>query len=971
MVHLDKWRFSSDFRIIEAFPTCSEGSHTLLFFAKKPRPRYASWTARLALVLGFILSCSAPSVVAQQQSGQIIESIDTVGNRRIPKETIMSHIYTHPGDVYDEGTLERDLRSIWNTGYFEDIRVEKEASPKGWIIHFYVREKPTIRTIEYHGLNSVSQSDVLERFKKTKVGLTMESPYDPTKVIKAKVALQELLSEHGRQFAAIQVQVQPIPPAAVGLTFNVKEGPKIKVGKIRFQGNKHVSTRELRAAMKNLHPIGIPSSIFLENLFARTFDASKLEEDAERVRDALRHHGYFKALVEDPATQLRDKHSTLRIPFIQKGQGKAMDITMPITEGDRYKLKAINFTNNKAIQNAALLRQLFPMKDGDTFDTHLIQKGIENLRKAYGQIGFINFTAVPEFQIDDEKKLITMNVDVEEGKAFYIRRIEFQGNTTTRDRVVRRELLVQEGQVFNSQLWDLSILRLNQLNYFEALKAEDDTERKIDDQAGTVDLVVKVKEKGKNSIGLTGGVSGLAGSFIGLNYQTNNFLGLGETLTVEGNIGNRERNVLFGFTEPYLKDRPIQLGFTVYNRKFDFNQARQASIASGQQLNLPTSVLNQLQNFSQSSTGFTTSASYLLRSFKRISISYALDNSSLSVFSDASRTFFQTVNFRNISGPNSLTGIVTSSITPSYGFSTIDSPVRPTRGKSLIMSTEVAGIGGNVSFIRPIVTFTRWKPLYRQNRLGIHLQGSFISGWQGRVAPPYQRFYLGGDNDLRGFDIRTVSPYVFVNTVQNVVLTNPDGTQVPVDPTNPRRGFVQIPVPVTNITFPGGDTSFTSNLEYRIKVVGPVDIVPFADFGMNFALRSSQLQISPDSLAQLNNTSFGCPVFTNFTCTGTQNIKFGGDLKAVAGTNYVPRMSTGLELQVLLPIVQAPFRIYYAYNPFLLDKTITTPNIITRSMFPAGGAGDFTYQSALSLFSPDFRLKEPRKTFRFTISTTF
>jgi outer membrane protein insertion porin family len=940
----------------------------LLFF-KKSRPKYAWWTVRVALLLSAFLGCFVSSQA--QQTGQIIEEIKPVGNRRIPAESILAKIYTKVGDVYDESALERDLRSVWNTGYFEDVRIEREASPKGFRIYFYVREKPTIRTVEYHGLNSVSTSDVLERFKKAKIPLTVESPYDPTKVIKAKVALQELLAEHGRQFATIQVQVQTIPPASVALTFTVKEGPKIKVGKIRFQGNKHVSSRELRTAMKNLHPIGIPRSIFLENLFARTFDASKLEEDAERVRDALRHHGYFKALVEDPKTQLRDKHSALHIPFVQKGTGKAMDITVPIEEGDKYRLKAIHFSNNKAIQNAGLLRQLFPIKDGDIFDTHLIQKGLDNLRKAYGEIGYINFTAVPDTQIDDEKKMLTLNVDVEEGKPFFIRRIEFQGNSTTRDRVIRRELLVQEGQVFNSRLWELSILRLNQLNYFEALKPEEDTERKIDDQNGAVDLIVKVKEKGKNSIGLTGGVSGLAGSFIGLNYQTNNFLGLGETLTVEGSVGNRSRNILFGFTEPYLKDRPIQLGFTVYNRKFDFNQAQQLAIATGQRTNLPTSVLNQLQNFSQSSTGFTASASYLLRSFKRVSISYNLDNSSLTVFSDASRTFFQTINFRSISGPNALSGIVTSSITPSYGFSTIDSPIRPTRGRSFIVSTEVAGIGGNVSFIRPIATFTQWKPVFKQNRLGIHLQGSFITGWEGRVAPPYQRFYLGGDNDLRGFDIRTVSPYVFVNTVQNLTLTNPDGTPVPVDPTNPRKGSVQVPLPVTSITFPGGDTSVTGNFEYRIKVIGPVDIVPFADLGMNVALRSSQLRIAPDSLAQLNGTNFGCPGFVNFQCTGGAPIAFNGDLKAVAGTNWVPRMSTGLELQVLLPIVQAPFRIYYAYNPLILDKTITTPNIITRSMFPAGGAGDFSFLNSLALFSQDFKLKEPRKTFRFTISTTF
>src|SRR5262249_42085247 len=157
-----------------------------------------------------------------------------------------------------------------------------------------------------------------------------------------------------------------IPPASVGLTFNIKEGPKIKVGKIRFQGNKHVSSLELRRAMKNLHPIGIPRSIFLENLFARTFDSSKLQEDAERVRQAYQEHGYFKVIVADPQTQLRDKPGGFTfIPPFHKGAGKAMDLTLPIEEGEKFKLKAINFKNNKAILNTALLRSLFPIKDGD------------------------------------------------------------------------------------------------------------------------------------------------------------------------------------------------------------------------------------------------------------------------------------------------------------------------------------------------------------------------------------------------------------------------------------------------------------------------------------------------------------------------------------------------------------------------------------------------------------------------------
>src|SRR5215470_7222161 len=522
--------------------------------------------------VGLFLIGPAGSAIALAQTNQTIEDIRVDGNRRIPRETILARVYTRAGDVYDEAALQRDLRSVWSTGYFDDVRIEREQGDKGWIVHIYVREKPTIRTIEYKGLNAVSQSDVLERYKKVKVPLTVDSPYDATKVIKAKVALQELLAEHGRQFATITVQVQQIPPASVAVTFNVKEGPKIKVGKITFQGNKHVQSRKLKAAMKNLHPIGIPNSIFLESLFSKTFDASKLEEDAERVRDALQHYGYFKATVEDPKTTLRTINDGFHIPVIQKRPAKVMDINVLLSEGNKYRLNRITFSHNKAIVNTEKLRALFPIKDGETFDTHLMQKGLENLRKAYGTLGFINFTAVPNFDFDEPKKLVTLNIDAEEGKSFSVRRIEFQGNTTTRDRVIRRQLLVQEGQVFNSQLWDLSVLRLNQLNYFEALKPEEDTERKLDEQNGTVDLTVKVREKGKNSIGLTGGVSGLEGSFIGLNYETNNFLGLGETLQVQANVGSLSRVLLFGFTEPYMFDRPLNLGFTVYSRRFDFNQ---------------------------------------------------------------------------------------------------------------------------------------------------------------------------------------------------------------------------------------------------------------------------------------------------------------------------------------------------------------------------------------------------------------
>ena len=914
---------------------------------------------------------------------ELIQEIRIIGNRRIPADTIRSKIFTHAGDVYDEGGLERDFHSLWNTGYFEDIRFEREQGPKGWIINIYVKERPTIREINYLGLTSVSTSDVLDRFKERKVGLTVENQYDPTKVKKAEVTLKELLAEHGRQFATIRTEIRQIPPAAVAVTFVVKEGPKVKVGKIKFEGNKTVNSRYLRSAMKNLKPLGIPHSIFLEDIWSRTYDATKLSEDAERVRDALQQKGYFKALVQDPKTTIRDSHG-FHLPLIQKRSGgKAVDITMPIEEGDRYHLKEVKFSGNTAITNIPILRSLIPMKDGEIFNTELMRKGIKNLRDAYGALGYINFTPVPDTEIDEEHKMVTVKFDLDEGKQFFVRRIEFQGNTTTRDKVIRRELALQEGQVYNSKLWELSLLRLNQLGYFEPLKPDQDTVTTPNQQEGTVDLTLKVKEKGKNSIGLTGGVSGLAGSFIGINYQTNNFLGLGETLTLSANIGNLERDLMFGFSEPYVFDRPLQLGFTVYNRRFNYNQAQQANFLAGQVLNLSQAVLNTLQNFVQSSTGFTASASYPLHhSFKRIGISYGYDRSSLTVFSQASQEYFETLAFSGLAGPNALQGVVTSKVVPSFTYSTINNPIRPTGGQSYFLGAEIAGLGGTVKSLRPTAEYKRFvgmKGLHpsKDGRqvLGFRVQGSFLTGYGGLVAPPFERFYLGGDQDLRGFDIRSVSPVAFIATTGNIVLTNPDGTPVPKDPSNPRAGSITVPVPIQSVIFPGGDTSFVSNLEYRIPLVGPVTLAPFFDFGMNFSARSSQLSISNTALAQLNNSTFGCASLDALlNCVPTilpPGTIFKKELQLVPGTNYVPRGSTGLEVQVMMPVINAPFRVYWAYNPLLLDTFTSPPSLITRSMFPPGAAGDYTYQQTLKNFLPGYLLKEPRKTFRFTVSTTF
>ena len=956
-------------RYDHAWRTPSVGRGPSLSFLRR---YFARQRPLLGFLLTFFLLCSW--AIGQQD---VIARVDVSGNRRIPAETIKARIFTHAGDVYDPAALERDFNSLWNTGYFEDIRFEREQSSKGWILHVIVKERPTIREINYLGLNSVSKSDVLDRFKEAKVGLSVESQYDPTKVKKAEVTIKELLAEHGRQFSTIRTEVRPIPPNAISLTFVIKEGPKVKVGKIIFEGNKHVKSRMLRAAMKNLKPIGVPRSIFLENIFAKTYDATKLEEDTERVRAEYQNRGYFKVLVQEPKTNIHDSgHQGFHIPLLQAGPGKVVDITVPIEEGDKYTLGEITFKNNKAVPNTKALRSLFPIKDGDMFDRSKIAKGLENLGKAYGQLGYINFTSIPNTSFNEEKKQVFLDIDVDEGKQFYVRRIEFQGNTTTRDKVIRREIVLEEGQIYNQQLWELSIQRLNQLGFFDNLKPDDPnvTERHLNEKEGTVDLTLKVKEKGKNSIGLSGGVSGLSGTFVGLSYSTNNFLGLGETLSINANIGNLQRNVSFNFTEPYLFDRPLQAGFTVYFTKFTYDQARQAALLSGQSINLPAALQENLQNYTQSSHGFALNLTYPLhRSRKRIGISYSLDDSSIVALTTASQTLFNFLSFSGISGPNALNGIITSKITPNFSSSTVDRPLFPHKGSSVYLGAEIAGLGGTVRTIRPVVQYTHWTPVQKgRNTVGFRLQGSFLTGYGGLVPPPFQRFYDGGENDLRGFDIRSISPVAFLPNTTSIQLRNPDGSLVPKNPANPLQGAYTIPVPLDQIVFPGGDLSVVGNLEYRITIAGPVALAPFVDMGIEPILRDSQLKINNGQFDLINSTIFGCPALdVGLNCVGGSTQKFSQYLSPVAGTNWTPRMSTGLELQVFLPVINAPFRVYWAYNPVRLDTTVNAPIPITRGMFPLGAAGDYTYQLARNSFAPPYQLREPRKTFRFTVATTF
>ncbi len=925
----------------------------------------------------------APALLRAQASASVpahntIIGVICEGNHRVPCDTIKTRIYSKPGSELDPAQVNRDFMALWNSGFFDDLKIEREDTPQGVLLHIHVSEKPLIREIKYKGLKSITESDILDRWKARNVRLTRDDQFDPTRAKHAEDAIKELLAEHGRQYASVKTVLTQLPPSSVALTFDVNEGPKVEVGKIAFHGNTVMSSLVLRRSMKNLRPIGIPDSLIFENLFSKTYDAAKLSEDLERVRGVYQDRGYFSVIVEDPTLKQRDTHS-MHVLFWGGHPGKKVDITIPIVEGNRFRVGKVNFVNNKFINDQAVLTNVFGMHQGEILNISKLRKGLENLRKLYGEFGYINFVANPDPQPDEKRRVVNLTLDVQEGKPYFVRRIEFSGNTTTRDKVIRRELLIDEGGRFNSQAWDTSLLRLNQLGYFDPVKPEDaEIRQDSTGPEGQVDINLKLKEKGKNTIGLTGGVSGLAGSFLGLNYSTNNFLGLGETLSFSGEYGALQRIIQFGFTEPYLFDRNIQLGFSVFGSDYRYDQARQASIFAGQNLVPYFSALgqNQLLNYTQNSKGFTVTTSMpLKRSFTRLGLTYGYNISNLTPLTQAATLLFNSVSFRGISGPSNLTGIATSSIIPSFEINTVNSQFQPTGGKEVSASTEFTGLGGNVKIIRPSLSFRYFHPAWRNHVVGFRLLGSMVSGYGGGAPPTFDRFFVGGEDTIRGFDILAVTPIAMIPTETTQAILNPlTGGQlvklVPQPtPTNPNAvGFInfQAKVPTYQITTPGGDTEAIGNFEYRIPIFGPVTLAAFFDAGINRISLPNQLRVNTQVLNQLN-TDFGR--------------QFNPRVLLAPTTNSTVRISTGLELQFMLPIIQAPFRIYYAVNPSRVDTAIHLPVIATQQDFlrgvPAAFQSDADVLNAVNYTLKQLQtaaplpFKEPPHTFRFTISRTF
>ena len=857
-----------------------------------------------------------------------VEDVRVSNNRRVPQDTIKYQLQTKAGDRLNIDVIRADVKRLYAQGHFDDIRVEEEDGKTGKIITFWVKEKKTIRSVKYEGLNSITNSEVLEKLREKKATLSQESTYDPSKIKKAETIIKMMLAEKGHQDATIEATTEDIPPNSVAVTFKVNEGPKVRIEKISIKGNKVFSEGEIKKAMKLIKETS-PMTVF--NSKDTYFDL-KLADDITRIRMLYAEHGYVRANVLDPVVETKPHNVMRTLPFIRAPfpfgiplpfWKKTVDryfITINVEENDQYRVGEVKITGNKQF-NEAVVRAILGLVPGEIFNEERLRKSFDNLKKLYGSRGYINFTAVPLQDFDEAKKVVNLNINVDEDRQFYVNRIAFSGNTTTRDKVIRREVMVEEGQIFNSAYWDMSLQRLNQLGYFEEIKPED-AEVKPSSTEPQVDINLKVKEKGRNSIGFNGGVSGIGGSFMGLSYETNNFLGFGETLAVTLQGGTRQSQYQFSFTEPYLFDRPLTTGFTVFNTSFRYDQARELFGIDPTKLPQGLGFENRL-NFEQKGSGFNVFGSYPFRIWNRFGLNFGINHSQTSAINAATQEYFGAVktqqdqSFISTQGGGGFSDFHAHTLIPSFSRNRTNGPaISPTSGSSLSATFEYTGgvLGGTVNYFRPTVDYRFYHPMNKgRNTLAVRFLSSFVSGYRGTAVPYYQRFFLGGDFDIRGFDFRQITPIAHV--VRNVAVIDPETGN-------------SVMRPFDDVVYVGGDTQGVINVEYRIPIIGRVfTMAPYFDIGNAWVVKKDQL-----TRQVLNSEG----VFT------TDHVRF------LPGTNSGFRTSTGVELQVMMPVINAPFRLIFAFNPNRI-----------HSQF---------YGSATGL---PFRIDEKAHDFKFTVGRTF
>jgi outer membrane protein insertion porin family len=666
---------------------------------------------------------------APQPEASVIRSIAVSGNQRLEPETVISYMRLRVGETYTRERLDEALRELYATELFADVQIRDN---QGNLV-IEVRENPVINRIILEGNKRLKDDKITPEIR-----LAPRQIFTRTKARADVARIIELYRRQGRFAATVEPKIVQLEQNRVDLVYEINEGPRSRIRAINILGNEKFSDGDLRGEMVTKRT-GMLS--FLGS--GDVYDPDRLGFDQQKLRLFYLTNGYADFRVVSAVAELTPD----RRDFI---------ITYVVEEGERYKFGDVKVESAIRDFRGENLSKLLPMKKGDWYNAKQVEDTVTALNESAGLFGYAFADVQPQFERDKETLTMTVTFNVAETPRVYVERIDINGNTNTRDKVIRREFRLAEGDPFNSIRVKRSRDRIQSLGFFQENLEVEQTQGSAEDR---VILSTTVEEKATGELQLSAGFSSLERFLVNLSIRQRNFMGKGQELRAALNYSSYSKSVELGFTEPYLFDRNVAIGFDIYRRDLSsFNFINN----------------NRNTTYEQVTTGGQIRGGVPLTEYMQLGLRYGLNRDEV--------TLDETLFFTDPDGTGPLpaqcdpllagrylceaTGVrTTSSIGYSLAYDSTDNRLRPTRGQRFTVNQDFAGLGGSVKYLRTRANAAKFWRVLGNFIFSTSVEGGYIHSFEDPTGPNQDpvrlidRFFLG-EPQIRGFDIRGVGPRI-------------------------------------------------------------------------------------------------------------------------------------------------------------------------------------------------------------------
>ncbi len=712
-----------------------------------------------------------PPTAVEQAQGLPILNIEVTGNRRIAASDVLTYLRQRKGDNFDSEALTRDVRELWRSGFFDDIEVDLKQKPDGVELRFLVRERPSIRAVEFEGNSEIDDEDLTEAVE-VKPNTILSRPA----LGRAIQKIRDMYAERGFFLAEAESEVIPEKNNEVTVKFTITEHDQVSVRRVTFIGNEHITTEELRSVMF----IGNPGLLAFGS--GGPFRQDAFERDIAVISALYYDRGFLQVSVNTPRIMLTPDRS-------------GIEVSVTINEGPRFKIRQLRVYERgpdgrevEPLEGRRALRMMVRAQSGDYFNRAELLADLDSIRTLYKDAGYANVTADPETQINPDTRQVDVVVPVVRGPLVHFERIEFRGNTKTRDRVIRRELEIEEGGLYSETGLERSRRRVTALGYFERVDFSTEQGSAPDKMIVYVD----VTERPTGTFQVGAGFSSIENFIATAQVQQANLFGNGQSLSLQAQVSSLRQLVNLRLVEPYFLESRFSMSIDLFDqlRVFtDFSQrSRGGALTFGYPLVEPEVNVSLTYSGTLDEVSTTSQSTFLGGSASRISSFSQLPLANL--FNDG----------------------FTSSLRPSISYDSRDNRLFPKEGVYLRLSSEFAvdALGSENEFIRNRWTGRFYVPIYKDLVLKLNTEAGLVTSPKEEGVPIFARFFLGGILDLRGFRFRSVGPRMPLTQETNPnSLPIPDGANI------------------------GGNLMYYQNLELEFPIFDEVGLrgVLFTDLG--------------------------------------------------------------------------------------------------------------------------------------------